>query len=58
MVSIAFAKSFDSCQPAQSAQADMGRNLSLFSIILHVKGPFYIMIQSVVRNDNGFMNEN
>ena len=26
-----FAKSIDSCQPAQSAQADMSRNFSLFS---------------------------
>ena len=25
----AFAKSIDPCQPAQSAQADMGRNFSL-----------------------------
>ena len=33
-----FAKSIDSCQPAHSAQADMGRNFSLSSIFLHVKG--------------------
>ena len=38
----AFAKSIDPCQPAQSAQADMGRNFSLCSNFLHVKGPFYI----------------
>ena len=33
----AFAKSFDLRQPAQSAQAGMGRNLSLSLIFLHVK---------------------
>ena len=43
-----FAKSIDSCQPAQSAQADMGRNFLPPLNFLHVKGPFYIMIQSVV----------
>ena len=29
---------------AQSAQADMGRNFSLFLNFLHAKGPFYIII--------------
>ena len=41
-------KNIDPCQPAQSAQADMGRNFSLSINFLHVKGPFYIIIQSVV----------
>ena len=35
----AFAKSFDSYQPAQSAQADMGRYFSLSFSFLHAKGP-------------------
>ena len=43
-----FAKTLDSCQPALSAQADKGRDLSLFLNFLHVKGPFYYMIQPVV----------
>ena len=33
----AFAKSIDSCQPAQSAQADMSRNFSLSFNFLHIK---------------------
>ena len=37
----AFAKSIDSCQPAQSAQADMGRNFSLSVQFLHFKRLFY-----------------
>ena len=32
------AKSIDSCQPAQSAQADMSRNFSMSLNFLHVKG--------------------
>ena len=44
----AFAKSIDSCQPAQSAQADKGQCFSLCLNLL-VKGPFYIMDQSVAR---------
>ena len=43
-----FAKSFDPCQPAQSAQANMGQNLSLPLYFLYVKGPFYTMIWPVV----------
>ena len=39
----AFAKSIDSRQPAQSAQADMDRNFSLPLMFVHVKGPFCIM---------------
>ena len=39
-----FAKSVDPCQPAQSAQADMGRNFLLSLNFLHDKGPFYIMM--------------
>ena len=31
-----FAKSIDLCQPAQSAQADMGRNFSVSFIFQHV----------------------
>ena len=33
----AFAKSIDPCQPAQSAQADMGRNFSLSFFFLHIQ---------------------
>ena len=36
----AFAKSIDPCQPAQSAQAGMGRNFSLSLDFTLVKGPF------------------
>ena len=43
-----FAKSFDPCQPTRSAQADMGRNFSLFLNFLHVN-----MIQPVAWQ-NGF----
>ena len=39
----AFAKTIDPRQPAQSAQADMGRNFSPSLIFLLVKGPVYIM---------------
>ena len=35
------AKSIDPCQPAQFAQADMGRNLSLSLDFLRVKRPLY-----------------
>ena len=41
------AKSINTCQPAQSAQADMGRNFSLSSNFLHVKGLFCLMIPTV-----------
>ena len=44
----ASAKSFDSCQPAQSAQADMSRNFSPSLNFLRVNGWFYILNQSVV----------
>ena len=30
-------KSFDSCQPARTAQADMSRNFLLFLIFTHLK---------------------
>ena len=50
-----FAKSIDSCQPAQSAQADMKRNFSLSLNFLLVKGPFYIMTQSVDWQSRFFM---
>ena len=39
-----FAKSIDSCQPAQFAQADMSRNVSLSLHFVRVKKPFYIML--------------
>ena len=42
-----FAKDIDSRQPAQSAQADMGRNFSLSLIFLHVEGQLYSMIYSI-----------
>ena len=42
----AFAKSVDSCQPVQSAQADMGRHFSLSINVLLVKG--YILHQNSV----------
>ena len=41
----AFAKSVDPRQPAQSAQADMGRNFSLSVNCLRIKEYFYLMIQ-------------
>ena len=44
----AFANSIDPRQPAQSAQADVGRNFSISFNFLHVKGKFYIVILSVV----------
>ena len=44
----ASAKSIDPRQPAQSAQADMGRNFSLPLDYMHVKGQHYRAIQSVV----------
>ena len=47
------AKSINQRQPEQSAQADMGWNFLLSSNILYVKGWFYLMIQSDVRQ-NGF----
>ena len=45
----AFAKSVESCQPAQSAQADMSRNFPLSLIFLPAKGPFYIMTNSLIK---------
>ena len=41
----ALAKSIDSCQPAQSAQADMNRNFSASSHSQHAKVSFCPMIQ-------------
>ena len=44
----AVAKNIEPRQPAQSAQADMGRNFSLFSLnVLQIRGPFYLMTESV-----------
>ena len=42
-------KSINPCQPAQSAQADMGRYFFFcdFSNLLHAKGPVYL--KTVVR---------
>ena len=45
----ASARSFDSCQAAQSMQTDTFENLLLFVNFLHVRGPFYVQIQSIVR---------
>ena len=42
---IAFAKSFGSDQPAQSVQADLSRNFSIWGNFLNVKGPFYLIIK-------------
>ena len=42
-----FAKGHDPCQPAQFAQADMGRNLALSLNIVHVKGPGILLHDSV-----------
>ena len=38
------AKSIDSCQSAQSAQADMSRNFLLLNNILHVQCSYQLMI--------------
>ena len=43
-----FAKSIDSCQPAQSAQANMGLNFSPTSDFLHVSEPYCRMLRLVV----------
>ena len=43
----AFAKSIDLRHPAQSAQADMGRNFSLLLNLMRFTGPFYLMNKSV-----------
>ena len=40
----AVAKITNSCQPAQSVQADMGPNVLLFVNFLHVQDPLYLMI--------------
>ena len=48
-------KSIDPCQPAQSAQADMGRKFSLFFNFSACQKTFYITILSVVWR-NGFYN--
>ena len=39
-----YAKSIDPCQPAQVAQADMDRYISLTLIFLHVKERVFIII--------------
>ena len=41
----AFAKSIDTCQPAQFAQADMCRYFSLSLYFLHVIRPMHTMTQ-------------
>ena len=46
----ASAKSIDSGQPAQSAQADLSRNFSLVANSLYVPGPVYPIIKTVVKN--------
>ena len=50
---VVFAKIIDSCQPAQVAQADMGRRFSQSLNFLHFIGLFYTMIKPVVLQ-NGF----
>ena len=44
----AFVKSTDPCQPAL---ADTDQNFSMSLNFLHVKGPFHIMIQMVLRQN-------
>ena len=44
-----YAKSIDPGQPAQSAQADPGRNFLLIVNFLRMKRPVYCMIPTVVR---------
>ena len=51
----ALTKSIDSCQPAQSAQADMSRNFSLFLNVLYVKRQFYLMTKFVCNSDQSTM---
>ena len=41
------AKSIDPDQTAQTAQADLGRNLLLLVKFLHINGPYIPMIQWV-----------
>ena len=50
----ASAKGIDSCQSAQSAEADLSRNFSQTLKFLYVKRSFYIVIESVV-GENGFL---
>ena len=45
---IASAKSIDPGQATQSAQPDLGRNFLLLINFLHIHGPVYLMIESVV----------
>ena len=42
-------KSWDSCQPAQYAQADMGHYFLTLVNFLHVEGALHLIIQRVVR---------
>ena len=51
--SISLAKSIGPRQPALTAQADMGRNFSLYLNFLHRKGPLTIMTQLL--NKNGYL---
>ena len=41
-------ESFDSCQPARTAQADMSRNFPPSLDFLHVKEKFHPLVQSIV----------
>ena len=45
------AKIIDSGQPAQSAQADLGRKILLRVNFLHIKGPYYLMIHLVFQTE-------
>ena len=45
----ASAKSIDPGQPAQSAQADLGRNFLILVNFLLIKGPNYLTIHSAVK---------
>ena len=53
----AFANNINPCQPAQSAQADTGRNFLLFVSFLHVLGlnVYYIMIKLNVRQNGHYV---
>ena len=44
----ASAKNIDACQPAQSAQADMGRHFLQSVNFLYVTGPVYLMMPTMI----------
>ena len=50
-----FAKGIGPCQPARSAQADMGRNFSLSLHLLHVKEWFCISSNNRLFDEFDFM---